>query len=284
MKNRAYNFKAILLMTLLLGLISATISQILGDKSYLGGIIVGILASFFNFAIFYGLIVNRRGSFGDYLSYTTKINLNFVLVSVFILLVSEVLAFITGAGMLVSSMAKMQNKMMFEADHSKLFFGFFVFAILSLIFRIIMTYSNLVVADPRNKDFSFIKALKQILFLGRELLGKTIGTMIKKLLLPILIYVAFILIIVFSSQFNLGPIGFVILGLGSLVFAIVFLLRVISYQAEISDHYLNYIGDYYNEDENIYEEDNQKYTIKRTYEIEDENNSYNDNDDEIIEK
>lgn len=288
MKKREFNAKSILLMYIILLGVSMLVYSLFGEDSSIGTILAGLVGAFFEFAISRGLIVKRRGGLGDYLSQGKHLNLNFFLVNLLFVILGFLITLLSAGSLTAVNSEVMEGNydVFSSVTTSSGIIGLVI--ILSIILNLISAYANFVVADPRNEDLSVMEAFKKVFTTGFSLLGKTFLSILKYLVLPIFVFI-FIIASLSSGLSGDNPnagLAVVILIL-SVVFIILVFYFLIKYKAEISDHYLNLLGDY-EDDFDSSDEDSYQEPLKLTREVKlDEDGDYVDyeyvdHDDEEI--
>ncbi|MDD7304958.1 MAG: hypothetical protein PUG67_00060 [Peptoniphilaceae bacterium] len=292
MKKRDFNIKSLILIYLINVAISVALYEILGEDSKALTIVTGIIGAFFEFASCRGLIVNRKGSLGDYLEQIKAININFVFVNLLFVLLGFLISLISAGSLLATGLSFSRGKAGMGSLLTASFGLIGLTIILTIGLNLISAYANFVVADPRNKDLSIMDAFKEVFKAGLALMGKTFVSILKYMVLPFLVYclVIFITAILMSKSGSSGiSITFTVILL-MIPFALIYIYLLIKYKGEISDHYLNLYGDYEEEfaSKDYYDKEN-NFKLTREVEvdkdleqsIEDEKDYEDYNDDEV---
>ena len=189
-------------------------AAILNSKALFTQLILSLIYSLINFAIARGLLTNRMGSIGDYLSNIKELTL----VGFITLFLIRIIVY-TGSTIIGGSLI----------------------GILIIVFSVITSYASFVIADD-SKDLKFGDLVDKIIKTGKDLSGDTIAIYAKYFALPIIAllgYIIFILFRVSSIDPNIDAIAIKFM----IAFAIYFLLASLAStlaQKELSEFYQAY--------------------------------------------
>lgn len=281
MKKRRFNKTSVLLVIILASLLGALSSIILGKDTPLGNLLSGIISLIASFVISRGLLVNRMGGVGDYLSNVKKLNFKFVITNILILLLMIIINLILFGTMIIGFVRNSGDVNYYLSLISAGFGMIALSIILMLIIQLITAYTNFVVSDPRNKDLSIIESIKEIISIGIALIGKTFLSMLKYFIIPLIVFSLIIVFIISDTIKNQGDpssifVAFVLI----VIFALLYIYLLIKYIGEMSDHYLNFTGDLDHEFLE-YNDINNKDSFKITRKIEKDYNNYKEDLEEF---
>lgn len=253
--KRDYKLSSIIIINLIVAMISAIISKILGDDNseitityVIASLLSLVITTISGFAIARGLLKNRMGSLGEYLD-----NVNFLNFKVFAL--EFVISLISSAGLVSFFLTPIQNLTVNALEKGEyLPINFIIpialLVIFGMVYDIFTAYKFFVAADK--DQLSFGALFKEVFVVGKDLFKKTLPTYIKLIILPAIIYIV-ILVSIISSQMtqyvvnstggpaSLGAIAFILVL--SLVFLIYIFVASAILQAKLSNFYLDYIND-----------------------------------------
>lgn len=243
MKKRDFNFKSVLLVYIILAVVSMLVNSAFGNENNFASLLIGFIGAFFDFAVSRGLIVKRKGSFEDYLGQVKKVNLNFFLVNLLFVGLGFLISIIGAGSFAAITMTMISENSKKAVAFSSVLGALGLVLILSILLNLIGQYANFVVADPRNEKLGAVEAFKKVFKTGFKLLGKTLLSMLKYIILPGLVFI-FILLDILSpiiTESSVGLLVFLLIGFTLLIFYL-----AIKFKVEVSDHYLNLYGDYEN--------------------------------------
>lgn len=269
MVKRKYNFKAILLIYLIGFILISLITSNLKSNS-LVNIISNIIGGIGQFIIARGLITNRMGSSRDYIDNIKHINLNMIFIHIVIFALTSLIGFLSGFGAILF-VGSQEIPNLFDSLEKIIISGIFAIILLILV-SLLFAYAYFVVSDPRNSEDSIFESLKKTLYLGKQKIGKTFILMFKKFLLPFIIYLILMFVILFANDsYYPGP-NITIL---SIIIAIYIVYAVVSFMADLSNHYLDYTGDLETNDYlYLTENSSESSSLTMTRKIENESISY----------
>lgn len=244
--KRDFKFSSVLILQLILAVIVLIINQLLAgspaglddisnsNAGLLSRILTFLTVSIFQFMIAYGLVHKRMGSVGEYMDGINHLNIKIIVVLFLIDIIPGILLFLTAFGVSAASSSNFVANGNFEAVLTIVGLGFLML-IAWTIYGVFVHYRYLLAAD--RKDLSFAGLFKETFSLGKALFAKTIKVYFKRLVLPIMVFIALFAIIANFLNSSLGLVFILIL---PIVLAIYIIIANTLLLGELSALYLDY--------------------------------------------
>lgn len=252
--KREYSYGSVILVEILVAIFAFVLYKIFGssaDESTIYNFLSSVITWLGSFIIASGLINNRKGSVGDYLNQLQRLDKKAIIVNLILIAITISLSFSFGKIGVFDVESKKLNLLSLSV----------LGTLLTGILAIFTAYANHIVSDPRNKDQSIMDALKSVFTIGIKLFGKTITLYLLYIVLPIILIFGIIVGIVVGTSSPEAGIGIIMLGGGILGLYYILISPLVS--ARLSDNYLNFTGDIYQEIEKDNPENNNEFTITR---------------------
>ena len=248
--KREYKLSSIVIIQfigIVVALITSTLFEYISQDSTVLSIIAGLITSLisllFQFAIASGLIRNRMGSVGEYLNQVNLITGRIILINIILSLIVSI--FTIAIGLLGGGAVFVQNIIANGIGKSiGMILIVFLVAVVSLVFSILITYSNFYLADKlvgNERKESLKESISNIFKIGKDLFGKTIMVYLIYFIIPIII-VLVLIVLMMTWGGNDAGMGFI------LIISVLSLLAVVYgtfasaiVLARLSDNYLDYI-------------------------------------------
>lgn len=252
--KREYSYGSVILVEIIVAVFAFVLNRIFGsnaDENTIYNFLSSVITWLGSFIIASGLINNRKGSVGDYLNQLQRLDKKAIIVNLILIVITIVLTFSFGKIGVFDVESKKFNLLSLSV------LGTLLLGILSIF----TTYANHIVSDPRNKGQSIMDALKSVFAIGIKLFGKTISLYLLYIVLPIILIFGIIVGIVVGTSSPESGIGIIMLGGGILGLYYILISPLVA--ARLSDNYLNFTGDIYQEIEKDNPENNNEFTITR---------------------
>lgn len=252
--KREYSYGSVILVEIIVAVFAFVLNRIFGsnaDENTIYNFLSSVITWLGSFIIASGLINNRKGSVGDYLNQLQRLDKKAIIVNLILIVITIVLTFSFGKIGVFDVESKIFNLLSLSV------LGTLLLGILSIF----TTYANHIVSDPRNKGQSIMDALKSVFAIGIKLFGKTISLYLLYIVLPIILIFGIIVGIVVGTSSPESGIGIIMLGGGILGLYYILISPLVA--ARLSDNYLNFTGDIYQEIEKDNPENNNEFTITR---------------------
>lgn len=244
--KREFKFSSVLILQLIMATLIFIIAKLLATnpieiedmtssfKNILSSFLSFMVMTVFQFMIARGLIYKRMGTAGEYMDGINHLNIKIVGVLFLIDIIPGILFFFsvfTIAAAIPSDVVLNSN---FDAVLPIAGLGFLIL-IAWTIYGVFVRYRYLVAAD-RN-DLSFSRLFKGIFKIGKDLFGKTIKTYLKRLILPIIVFIALEVLLV---TYGNGFLSILLLIIVPMIFIVYICIASVLLLAELSDYYLDY--------------------------------------------
>ena len=244
--KREFKFSSVLILQLIMIVIVFIITRLLatnpteieGMASSLKGIFSSLLRfiviTIFQFMIARGLVYNRMGTAGEYMDEISHLDIKMVGVLFLIDIIPGILFFLsvfTIAATIPSDVVLNSN---FDAVLPIAGLGLLIL-IGWTIYGAFVHYRFLLAAD--REDLSFAGLFKGIFKIGKDLFGKTIKTYLKRLILPIIVFIALEVLLV---TYGNGFLSILLLIILPMIFIVYICIASVLVLAELSDYYLDY--------------------------------------------
>lgn len=244
--KRDFKFSSVLILQLIMTTLIFIISKLLATnpieiedmtssfKNMLLSFLSFMVMTVFQFMIARGLVYNRMGTAGEYMDGINHLNIKIVGVLFLIDIIPGILFFLsvfTIAAAIPSDVVLNSN---FDAVLPIAGLGLLIL-IGGIIYQVFIHYRYLLAAD--RKDLSFAGLFKEIFRTGKDLFGKTIKVYLKRLILPIIVFIALEVLLV---TYGNGIISVLLLIILPMIFVVYIFIAIIQVLAELSDYYLDY--------------------------------------------
>lgn len=244
--KRDFKFSSVLILQLIMIVIVFIITRLLatnpteieGMASSLKGIFSSLLRfiviTIFQFMIARGLVYNRMGSVGEYMDGINRLDLKIIGVLFVIDIIPNLLVLLFVYGVAATITADFVAYSNFDAVLPIAGLGLLML-IGWIIYQAFTHYRYLLAAD--REDLSFADLFKEIFRTGKDLFGKTIKVYLKRLILPIIVFVVLEVLLVTYGNGFLSVFLLIIL---PIIFVVYIFIAIIQVLAELSDYYLDY--------------------------------------------
>lgn len=181
-----------------------------------------------------GLVYNRMGSVGEYMDGINHLDLKIIGVLFVINIIPNLLVLLFVYGVAATITADFVAYSNFDAVLPIAGLGLLML-IGGIIYQAFTHYRYLLAAD--REDLSFADLFKEIFRTGKDLFGKTIKVYLKRLILPIIVFVVLEVLLVTYGNGFLSVFLLIIL---PIIFVVYIFIAIIQVLAELSDYYLDY--------------------------------------------
>ena len=244
--KRDFKFSSVLILQLIMIVLTFIISKLLATspteiedmtssfKGMLSSFLTFMIMAVFQFMIAHGLIYNRMGTAGEYMDGISNLNIKILGVLFLIEIIPAILLFLLVYGIASTIPADFVVNSSFDTILPIAGLGFLIL-IGWTIYGAFVHYRFLLAADRKN--LSFASLFKGTFKLGKDLFGKTIKSYLKRLILPIILFIALeVLLVTYAS----GTLGILFLIILPIIFVVYICIAIILVLAELSDYYLDY--------------------------------------------
>lgn len=244
--KRDFKFSSVLILQLIMTSLIFIIAKLLATnpieiedmtssfKNMLSSLLTFIVMTVFQFMIARGLIYNRMGTAGEYMDEISHIDIKMVGVLFLIDIIPAILLVLSVFAIAAIIPSDVVMNSSFDAVLPIAGLGLLIL-IGWIIYGAFVHYRYLLAAD--RKDLSFAGLFKGIFKTGKDLFGKTIKVYLKRLILPIIVFVVLeVLLITYGNGF-LSILFLIIL---PMIFIVYFYIAITLVLAELSDYYLDY--------------------------------------------
>ena len=244
--KRDFKFSSVLILQLIMIVLIFIISKLLATspteiedmtssfKGMFSSFLTFMVMAVFQFMIAHGLIYNRMGTAGEYMDGISNLNIKILGVLFLIEIIPAILLFLLVYGIASVIPADFVVNSNFNAILP--ISGLVLLILIGwTIYGAFVHYRFLLAAD--RKDLSFASLFKGTFKLGKDLFGKTIKTYLKRLILPIILFIALEVLLVTYTNGILGILFLIIL---PIIFVVYIVIAIILVLAELSDYYLDY--------------------------------------------
>lgn len=255
--QRDYKFSSVIILQFISGIIVFLIAKLFGispnDLENMGtsfsGIISNILTTIvviiFQFMIARGLVYNRMGTVGEYMDGINHLNLKVIGVCFLIALLPSLAWIFMGFGLVTTIAASFMINNSFNAVSTAI--GLVLLILIGqIVYSAFTNYRFLLAAD--RPELSFADLFKGTFKVGKDLFGKTLKTYAKWFILPVLVFIALLILL---GTYGNGTFAFILMFILILAFAIYAVLAPTFFLGELSNHYLDYKNNYSKTYENI---------------------------------
>lgn len=248
--KREYKLSSIVIIQfigIVVAIITSTLFEYISQDSnvltIIAGLITSLISLLFQFAIASGLIRNRMGSVGEYLNQVNLITGRIILINIMLSLIASL--FTMGIGLLGGGAVFFQNIVANGFGKSiGMIFIVLLIALVSLVFSILITYSNFYLADKlvgNERKESLKESIGNIFKIGKDLAAKTIMVYLKYIIIPLIIAIV-IVVLMMTWGGNDAGMGFIlIVSLLSLLAVVYGTIASAIVLARLSDNYLDYV-------------------------------------------
>ncbi|MDU2558928.1 MAG: hypothetical protein E7C95_08105 [Anaerococcus prevotii] len=248
--KREYKLSSIVIIQfigILVAIITSTLFEYISKDSTVLSVIAGVITSLisllFQFAIASGLIRNRMGSVGEYLDQINLITGRIILINIIVSLIVSI--FTISIGLLGGGVVFVQNIIANGIGKSiGMILIVFLVAVVSLVFSILVTYTNFYLADKlvgNERKESLKESINNIFKIGKDLAGKTIMVYLKYLIIPIIIALVIVILMMTWRGSDAGMGFILLLSIISLLAVVYGTFASAIVLARLSDNYLDYV-------------------------------------------